>query len=144
MKILISGKAVVKKEEKDEDEDGYTQDDYVIVTDPTELKSLDGVDDQSCFTDYMSQEEEVISGGYLEFRYDEKTNQLIAETKYDITRELTEEEIRELVDYTQGQWSDGIGEGFEQNSVYRGNDEYYISPWHSGQKAKWQYKTSRE
>lgn len=39
------------------------------------------------------------------------------------------------MEYTQGQWSDGIGEGFEQSPVPvgPGGGEYYISPWHRGQ-----------
>ena len=49
-------------------------------------------------------------------------------TKYLSPEELTEEELEILGDYTQGQWSDGIGEGFEQNPImeYEG-EEVYLS-----------------
>lgn len=43
--------------------------------------------------------------------------------------------LEELKDYTQGQWSDGIGEGFEQFSYKEiDGEEIYISPWYHGQK----------
>jgi hypothetical protein len=51
--------------------------------------------------------------------------------------ELTDEEIDRLLDYTQGQWSDGIGEGFEQFPCHHeGRKEIYLSPWYPMQKAK--------
>lgn len=34
-------------------------------------------------------------------------------TEYESPRKLTDEEIRFLVKYTQGQWSDGIGESLD-------------------------------
>jgi hypothetical protein len=49
--------------------------------------------------------------------------------------QLTENEIEELKRYTQGQWSDGIGEGFEQFPVTNVvGDQVYLSPWYHGQK----------
>ena len=48
---------------------------------------------------------------------------------------LIEKDLQELVKYTQGQWSDGIGEGFEQNPCYYDSEdnEVFISPWFYGQ-----------
>lgn len=56
-------------------------------------------------------------------------------TTYQYDVELTPTEIDDLKDYTQGQWSDGIGEGFEQNSYFETDDgeELFLSPWYSGQ-----------
>ena len=50
-------------------------------------------------------------------------------------RELVTSELEALKRYTSGQWSDGIGEGFEQHpcKVIRGT-EIYISPWYHNQK----------
>lgn len=47
---------------------------------------------------------------------------------------LTNGEMDILIDYTQGQLSDGIGEGFEQTpcAVING-EEIYLSPWYRGQ-----------
>ena len=46
--------------------------------------------------------------------------------------ELDKAEMRELVDYVIGQFSDGWGEGFEQHPITLGGDEVYISFWGSG------------
>ena len=107
------------------------------------LSNYDGISDDTCFSDYFhnrygkdeAQESLIkagVSGGYLEFVYDKELEKLFAETSYDCPRELTNEEQKILVEYTQGQWSDGIGESFEQQEV----DGVYISPWYSGQTVK--------
>ena len=72
---------------------------------------------------------EVVTGG-LEFEYDDMACQLYAVTEYDASRLLSDTELEALQEYTQGQWSDGIGEGFEQ-SPQRG--DFYISAWHGKQ-----------
>lgn len=48
-------------------------------------------------------------------------------TRVEATRELTEEEKKHLLDYVEGQYSDGWGEGFEQNyfTTFNGEVEYY-------------------
>ncbi len=49
---------------------------------------------------------------------------------------LVTDELEILPDYTQGQWSDGIGEGFEQSPCAEENgEEIFVSPWFRGQKA---------
>ena len=98
-----------------------------------ELEKFDGVDCQGCFTDYMDigrvSAKDVLSGGYLDFRYED--GKLWSVTEYQSTRVLSENELEEVKSYTQGQWSDGIGEGFEQFPC--NSDEDYISPWFRGQ-----------
>lgn len=55
--------------------------------------------------------------------------------EYELTQPLTQEQLQELAEYTQGQWSDGIGKGFEQFPCKEINgEEIYISPWSGGQK----------
>jgi len=135
MLAIVKGKAVVQRENEDSDDEDYPKGEV-------DLKIFHGVDDQSCFSDYMGLDLplDVISGGYLEFVYDSEKNELIATTAYYVTRKLTPKEEAALIDYTQGQWSDGIGECFEQNPVYRDGEEYYISPWYQGQVATLEYK----
>jgi hypothetical protein len=50
-------------------------------------------------------------------------------------QKLSDDELTELSKYTQGQWSDGIGEGFEQYPCCQSEgSDVYISPWIPGQK----------
>ena len=79
----------------------------------------------------------------MNFKFEK--GKLFTYTKYTSDRELTQDELDDLLDYTTGQWSDGIGEGFEQTPcMYVDNDEEaYISPWFWGQVAEiFQEKTS--
>ena len=99
------------------------------------LKKLDGIDCQDEFTEYMDTNDcsakECLSSGYLEFKYED--GKLWSITTYTSTRPLTKEELDQLIDYTTGQWSDGIGEGFEQEGC--NHEEDTISAWFGGQKA---------
>ncbi len=115
---------------------------YLIVikgtasTDHKNLKELDGIDCQDDFAEYFDDDfsfKNAIDSGYMAFSY--KDGELYTVTTYESDRELTSDELKELEEYTTGQWSDGIGEGFEQNPCREIDDEeIYISPWHLGQK----------
>jgi len=122
-------KVIVKGEAEASNENGTS---YSGV----ELKKFDGIDCQDCFTDYMDSGDcsarEALSGGYLDFKYED--GKLWSITEYQSKRILTEPELEEVKSYTQGQWSDGIGEGFEQHPC--NSDEDYISPWFHGQEIK--------
>jgi hypothetical protein len=106
-KITIRGAAAV-----------YREDEQVI--DPAILRSLDGlVCDEERFTDYIgaAPPEDAVAaalepGGLLQFSYEEGEELLTAITEYRTLRTLTKEEFDLLVDYTMGQWSDGIGENW--------------------------------
>lgn len=124
------------------------------------LAELDGIDCQDNFSDYFDNDDtysDVVSSGYMDFRYE--NSKLMTYTTYDSERELTFDELRDLKEYTIGQWSDGIGEGFEQESCYEASTPYqqfteeelediksgkydddtdliievFISPWFNGQ-----------
>jgi len=90
------------------------------VTDRARVAALDGLCyNEECFSDYLMDDKETkdlaargVSGGYLRFRFDATTDQLWAETVYDLCETLRDQEIKSLLDYTRGQWSDGIGENF--------------------------------
>lgn len=97
---------------------------------------LHGIDCQDEFVEYMDDDyRRKLSCGYMDFRYE--NGELYTYTVYSTKEELTEEELESLIDYTQGQWSDGIGEGFEQfPCMYTDDDkEVSVSPWFHGQVA---------
>ncbi len=106
-RIVICGSAAVFREDEQ-------------VTDPFVLRSLDGVVyDKERFTDYLGgppEEDELASalepGGIIRFAYREGDDLLVATTEYRSRRPLTDTELRLLVAYTMGQWSDGIGENW--------------------------------
>lgn len=94
---------------------------------------LNGICDETDFVGYMALDiSNDLKEGYMRFIYED--DELFTVNEYIATRELTEEEMKQLIDYTQGQWSDGIGESFEQRPIMISGDEVYISPWYSGQK----------
>lgn len=115
------------------------------------LKELDGVTCKDDFTEYMQYNPKTspikrkgISSGYMEFKY--LMDRLWTVTTYKCPVELSQKELNDLKEYTIGQWSDGIGETFEQfpckyvpeYETQNGltSDEAYISPWYSGQIAR--------
>jgi hypothetical protein len=106
-RIIIRGSAAVFRDDEQ-------------ITDPAILRSLDGlVYDEERFTDYLGgppEEDEVAAalepGGVIRFSYRRGDDLLTAVTEYRSRRPLTDAEIRLLVEYTMGQWSDGIGENW--------------------------------
>jgi hypothetical protein len=120
-------------------------DKWELCTD-SQLRELDGIDCQDNFSEYFhgaygsdKNEQALIDkgvhSGYMHFVYEDGVLWTI--TTYNSDEELTRAELDALVDYTQGQWSDGIGEGFEQFACYDDEDgEYFISPWFSGQEVE--------
>ena len=99
---------------------------------------LDGIDHQDDFTDYMDDDHQSmldkgLRNGYM--RFELINGALWTITEYESDEQLTGLELEQLIDYTQGQWSDGIGEEFEQEPCAYTEDgkELYISPWYSAQ-----------
>lgn len=108
------------------------------------LRELNGIECEDNFAEYFDDDftfKDDVTNGYLHFSFE--NDKLYSVTTYDSTRELTPEELSILQDYTEGQWSDGIGEGFEQFPCKHVDeyededgdetDEVYISPWFYGQ-----------
>ena len=103
------------------------------------LQNLNGIDCQEEFSEYFQSEykdkineqtliNKNVCNGYMHFEYSE--GNLWTVTTYDSPVELTQQELEILSEYTQGQWSDGIGENFEQEYCYYddNNEGVYISP----------------
>jgi hypothetical protein len=93
----------------------------VRITDVDVLRSLDGVRyEDERFTDYLggpppvenALAEALKPGGSLQFTYRHASDSLTATTEYRSRRELADDELKYLVDYTMGQWEDGIGENW--------------------------------
>lgn len=106
-----------------------------------DLDTLGGVMCEDEFSEYFGGEQiplirKNVHNGYMFFTVEE--GKLYTITMYDSDEMLTKEEEGILVEYTQGQWSDGIGEGFEQDPcAYTVHDEeVFISPWGVGQQVE--------
>lgn len=97
------------------------------------LSDLDGIECDDVFSEYFGEDEkdliDKVTGGLMSFKYED--GQLLTYTEYLSDTELTEKELNILLNYTVGQWSDGIGEGFEQIPAHYDdeNNEIYISPY---------------
>lgn len=105
---------------------------------------LDGIECNDVFSDYFNKTSwsENVTGGYMKFERIKSTvagglsYELETVTTYEASRLLSPTELTQLLEYTKGQWSDGIGENFEQFPCHTvGSTEYFISPWHEDQKA---------
>ena len=108
-------------------------------TDYDNLSELDGVDCQDDFAEYFDSDfsfKDDVESGYMYFSFENE--KLWTITQYFSNRELSNEELEILSDYTQGQWSDGIGEGFEQQPCFYDDneEEVYISPWDINQEVE--------
>ena len=101
-------------------------DNPVVVEDPETLRSLDGLQHDEVFSDYMHGREVAalagvgITGGILRCSYDPEEEKLYYVTEYSVPRLLTADEIAVLMEYTIGQWSDGIGSNFFQSRLLVG------------------------
>lgn len=99
-------------------------DDERAIGDPAVLGSLHGYSyDDERFTDYLGgpQAEDALAqilllGGCIRFEHDGHSPFLLAITEYQAIRPLDAAELALLVEYTRGQWSDGIGENLASES----------------------------
>lgn len=103
------------------------------------LEELDGISCEDDFSEYIDRRDvgvaaqKAITSGFMDFRFED--GKLWTYTTYVSKIELTDTELEKLLEYTIGQWSDGIGEGFEQEPcAYIENQEVYLSPWYFGQR----------
>jgi len=93
----------------------------IAVTDPTLLKMYGNLKCEESLIPYLTDGTDmevaifqVLSGGYLEYRFLEEKGEYIAVTEYSAVRDLTSKELDVLKEYTHSQWLDGVGEAFQQ------------------------------
>jgi ankyrin repeat protein len=103
VKITLSGLALAYDSRSNEE-----------IRDTPKLRSLAGLryEDDLC-ANYLDKEvldDISISGGAIAIAYDEDNRELRVVSEFWAPRELNELELNALIDDTQGQWSDGIGE----------------------------------
>lgn len=99
------------------------------ITDYPYLYDLHRIHDNDDFTNYLdnnSYSSNLEEGSYLKLEYNPSENKLYSVVEYISNRELNKDELDDLLEYTLGQLSDGIGEGFEQNPCYITNNQDYI------------------
>ncbi|MBX3398298.1 MAG: ankyrin repeat domain-containing protein [Gemmataceae bacterium] len=125
MRIVISGPAAAF--------DGDTQ---TEITDPAVLRRLAGlvVPDANC-ADYLYApefDELDLTGGRIETAY-RSPGDLRVLTEYLTPRALSAEELAILVEYTEGQWSDGAGESGLEVTIEGQCIQIGFAPFPSGQ-----------
>lgn len=102
-----------------QDEDGDP------ISDANILKTLDGLsyDDSGTLADYIFDGADDVSeglagitfsGGRFRCEYDEAANCVNYVTEYSTDRDLTDDQIRLLREYTESQWNEGVGANFAQ------------------------------
>jgi hypothetical protein len=84
------------------------------ITDTKRLASLDGLHSgrETCSKYHHGTLAELeLKGGQVKLVFDSMEKKLRVVSEFTSARKLTRDELGELIDDTQGQWSDGIGEG---------------------------------
>lgn len=110
----------------------------------TNLKNINKIYNIKCeddFVGYIPDKNEStrskLVDGYMDFII--QNGKIHTRTTYTVKDgvEITPEDKEFLIEYTQGQWSDGIGESFEQfPCMEEDGEEIFISPWYPKQKAQ--------
>lgn len=90
-------------------------------------------EDQTDFVEYIDiPAAKIKDGSYMDLLWNKADMKLYSVNKFVTGSPLNEEQMKSLGEQVSGQWSDGVGEVFEQNPVMQddeGND-VYVSPWH--------------
>jgi hypothetical protein len=116
MKIVVSGRAAAR--------DGETGE---VIGDRERLQAVQGLRfDEDLIATYLADaclDEVSISGGAIELQFDAERGELRVISEFWVPEALNEEQLEALIDQTQGQWSDGIGEAcFDAWSAEQGID----------------------
>ena len=109
-----------------------------IKTDHPDPKILNGFGEHNTdFNEYVLEGEGVkfYDSSYMNILWNQVDEKLYTVNRFVVGKPISEELLKKLGEDVQGQWSDGIGEGFEQEPVMTTEDgeEIFISPWHKDQ-----------
>jgi hypothetical protein len=118
--ITITGPVVVVDDETDEP-----------ITDAKRLRTFDELHSgkETCskyHADVLADLE--LKGGAVKLVFDAKAKKLCVVSEFTSTRKLNAAELRELIEDTSGQWSDGIGEGCFDSVMDKRNVFIDLSP----------------
>lgn len=124
--IRFSAPACVFDYNAEKDVNGDTP----IVDDVEILANLDGLAHDENFSEHLygALRDAGISGGVLTFFFSKATGQLHGSTEFSLQRPLNTLEADMLMDYTVGQWSDGIGSNFFQMRMDAGLTPQILVP----------------
>jgi len=83
------------------------------------LSALDGLSHDEVFSEHLhgALADAGISGGVLRFHFSKHTGRLNGVTTFELQRPLNSKEVDLLLDFTLGQWCDGIGSNFFQSRM---------------------------
>ena len=154
MKIIIKGNANITMENHRRNEyfknfEAIRQELTTFEFEEEILLPLETLSIEDSFVDYMDKSLSTkFKSGYTTFEVEEHKGRYYLysictyECKDDLTqKDFSKEEIDKLIRDTQGQWSDGIGEGFEQYPAFEYEDyEIFINCWVKDQKIQVEFK----
>ena len=101
--IIISGPIQICEEPSGEE-----------LTDLAKLKRFDGAEEKGAnLAEYLDGElaHLGLARGDLKLKYDAKGKRVLVESTFEAPKKLSPKQLKALVEYTRGQWSDGAGEG---------------------------------
>ena len=110
-----------------------------------ELNGIQSHNDEENYVEYLHDDsiKQKLVHGFSNFVYDKTANVLYVVVTYLARKKLTKFQLQRLMEYTRGQWSDGIGEVYEQFPCYQGSfyttedgettKDVYISMWYKEQ-----------
>jgi len=122
--ITVTGPVVVTDDETEKP-----------VTDTGRLRTFDGLHSgkETCSKYHADALADLgLKGGAVRLAFDAATKKLRVVSEFTSARKLTPAELRELIDDTEGQWSDGIGEGCFDSVMDKRNVFIDLSPLNGG------------
>lgn len=125
--ITVTGPVAVMRATDDDDENENEE----PITDPKRLATFNGLNSgkETCSKYHHGEITDLeLKGGQVKLVFDEKAKKLRVVSVFTSARKLTAAELRELVNQTRGQWSDGIGEGCFDSVAERRNVFIDLTP----------------
>jgi hypothetical protein len=109
------------------------------ITDLKRLMVCDGVEEKDAnLAEYLDGDlaHVGLGGGDLKLHFDAEQQGVVVVSTYESPRKLTSLELKQLVDYTRGQWSDGAGESAFEELMTEQNFGMDLTPSGSAKKTR--------